>query len=218
MKKCPLCFIESNTFSFEHIPPQSLGNKTRLLVTNENTFNPNSDFFNRRMNYNKGFGYHSLCENCNKYLGSKYVPAFTKFINELKNITSETQQVYKIKIIPLNVIKSIYSNSIVINHSNQNIPENFRNYILNEELNCQFLNYRVFIVKTNSRHYRCEGWRIELDIPAKTVEIIASIEFPGIKILIINSQDVSLKRGIEITNFNNYIYDQESEISIHLLT
>lgn len=92
MKNCPLCFIQKEALSFEHIPPQSLGNKTRLLVSNENTFNPNSDFFNRRKSYNKGFGYQSLCEVCNKHLGSEYVPSFTKFIEELKKSPVEFKQ------------------------------------------------------------------------------------------------------------------------------
>ncbi|MDP3946462.1 MAG: hypothetical protein Q8Q51_11255 [Lutibacter sp.] len=214
MKNCPLCFIEKETLSFEHIPPQSLGNKTRVLVSNQNTFNPDSDFFNRRKSYNKGFGYQSLCEECNKHLGSKYVPSFTKFIEELKKVSSGIQTEYKITTKPLNVIKSIYSNAVVINHSNPNIPENFRSYILKKELSHQFLNYRVFIANSKNTIYRCEGWRIELDIPAKPIEIIASIEFPGIKIVIINSPVVTVKYGMEITNFNNSVYNEESELNI----
>ncbi|MBF0693423.1 MAG: hypothetical protein IR153_00025 [Flavobacterium sp.] len=166
------------------------------------------------MNYNKGFGFQALCEKCNKQLGSKYVPDFTQFINDFKNINGVGQQEYRINTKPLNVIKSIYANSIVINHNNQNIPEDFRNYVLNETYSHQFLNYRVFITNTKSEIFRHEGWRMQIDIPEKPVEIIASIEFPGIKISVINSVDITLARGLEITNFNNYPYNEENEIKI----
>src|SRR5690606_28349230 len=141
-------------------------------------------------------------------------PDFTKFINDFKNINGVGQQEYKIKTKPLNVIKSIYANSIVINHRNQNIPEDFRNYVLNETHSHQFLNYRVFITNTKSEIYRHEGWRIQIDIPEKPVEIIASMEFPGIKISVINAVGIVLARGLEITNFNNYSYNEIKEIKI----
>src|SRR5690554_6839599 len=113
MEICRIC-NEVLIPSFEHIPAKSLNNDSLIFVYTHLSFDKNSEYFNRRKKYPKGMGYYNTCLKCNNFFGSNYVPEFIKFINQfLEKIKNEET---KINIKPLNVIKSIYANCLIINY------------------------------------------------------------------------------------------------------
>lgn len=210
MKKCPIC-NEIIIPSFEHIPPQSTGNNTPVFISNENTFNTDSKFYKRRIKSNKGFGLNDFCQNCNIHFGTKYVTAFSSFIKEFRNLDfSQKENTLNVK--PLNIIKSVYANCLAANYNSSNIPKDFADYVLKEKENDKFYNYRVFINRQDKKFYRLQGWHMEID---RKIIFLARINFPGIEIIVtIDASNIEF-RGMEITQFNKYIYDQTVQIKLH---
>lgn len=213
MMKCPIC-KQNLKESFEHIPPQSCDNNSTVFISNENTFDPNSKFYKRRIKSNRGFGVSNFCERCNKHFGAKYVVAFSSFIDNFKNLDLKNKET-TISIKPLNVIKSIYANCSAINFSNKNFPKEFAGYILNENENKKLMNYRVFIRQHSGKFYRTQGWHIDIDIENKILTTyLAKINFPNIEIDVTIDSNLRLP-GLEITWFNQYEYNETANIKIH---
>lgn len=78
---CRVCTAERQ-LTFEHLPPQSTGNKQRarggnswqILMQGANIGIPPRGWFSLQ----RGVGAHVLCGDCNSFCGRKYVPSYTE--------------------------------------------------------------------------------------------------------------------------------------------
>lgn len=79
--KCNIC-CRDDTLSFDHVPPQSTGNTSRVAITNVlGKLSPNTStmpFISQN-----GVKFKTICRGCNSKLGRDYDPAFTQFINDV---------------------------------------------------------------------------------------------------------------------------------------
>lgn len=83
--KCKIC-KETKALNFEHIPPRSAFNKeTKYYTLNQAEYYRNATsylFENQKPKSKKeqgGLGQYCFCEDCNAFLGSKYVRTYKKF-------------------------------------------------------------------------------------------------------------------------------------------
>lgn len=94
--ECHVCGKQCS-FSFEHIPPRSTGNKTRARVYSgvdiirKQGIGPIKSLDNLKYDQmQQGSGAYSLCRSCNSYFGVNYVKAFAEALNETRGLFLNT--------------------------------------------------------------------------------------------------------------------------------
>jgi hypothetical protein len=112
--KCKLC-KEEKELSFEHIPPQSAFNKeTRYYNIKQNEYLQKAKeytFGNLKPKSKKeqgGVGRYCFCEECNGFLGAKYVRTYKKFAHIAMSIIQSNDQKaksFKFDISDINLLK-----------------------------------------------------------------------------------------------------------------
>lgn len=208
---CSLC-NENKNLSFEHLPPKSIGNNVPVFIHNEKTFDPNSEYYKRRIKQNKGFGFYSLCETCNNFLGGTYVNDFTCFIELLKKVRNNPGKTVIKKVKPLNIIKQIYAICISINYKN-GFHKELSKLVLKKNLKPK-KKYKIFVTYTNRKIYRTEGFSVEFN-GSTLITNLAKLEFDGICINVIDTDDSKLNtKGLDITNFQEFEFDEEKEMTL----
>ncbi len=111
--KCKIC-KEIKELNFEHIPPRSAFNKeTKYYTLNQTDYFENLDeyvFKNLKPKSRKhqgGLGQYCFCEECNGFLGSKYVRTYKKFAQIAMSIIqySGNAKAYQFDISDINLLK-----------------------------------------------------------------------------------------------------------------
>ncbi|WEV74240.1 hypothetical protein OZX74_01355 [Bifidobacterium sp. ESL0798] len=83
--ECHVCG-QNKLLSFEHIPPQSVGNRHKVLVYSgeeaieAGSFGTGNVGGLKYRQQQRGLGFQTLCRDCNSYLGNHYVRPFDKFL------------------------------------------------------------------------------------------------------------------------------------------
>lgn len=96
---CHICG-EFEKLTFEHVPPRSLGNdRPRNSYSAVKMLKQGRAIEDTEGIYAKiqqqGSGGHTLCQRCNSYLGSNYVPAYNQFILNTVGIFKQAAKVHK---------------------------------------------------------------------------------------------------------------------------
>jgi len=224
---CALCGNHAE-LTFEHTPPESCGNnKSVVMYSLEHICNgvqifkengkPRGEFINQR-----GFGFHSLCEDCNNNTGSLYINSYKDFYQQglqaFNNSTLQSENISFKNIYPLRILKAILMFFVSINKSNS-LGLNIKQFIKNKEnlklpkelkIFCYFTeDYYSFpflqkaqIISTNDIIYPYYSLFSFLPFGfILTEDSIPSIEYYGI---------------CEITNFSKYGYNDNENLILPL--
>lgn len=112
--QCKIC-KETKELNFEHIPPSSAFNKETKYYSLDQT-----EYYQKAKEYvfenlkpksrkeQGGLGYYCFCEDCNGFLGSKYVRTYKKFSQIAMNIIQSNEKnvkAYEFDISDINLLK-----------------------------------------------------------------------------------------------------------------
>jgi len=82
---CRLCG-KNTSLTFEHVPPQSAYNKhTKYYKQSIEEMMKVDNLLNHKFKgklYQGGIGYHSLCNDCNNFLGTHYVNSYKDWVQK----------------------------------------------------------------------------------------------------------------------------------------
>lgn len=128
--KCKLC-LETKELNFEHIPPRSAFNKdTKYYILEQTELYKKAreySFDNLKPMSKKeqgGLGMYSFCENCNGFLGSKYVRTYKKFAQIAMNIIQSNDpkiKAYQFDISDINLLKFLKQITSIFIASNNHL-------------------------------------------------------------------------------------------------
>lgn len=199
---CKLC-KKQKPLTYEHIPPKSaFNNNTRFYELNS------KDYYQNAMDYSEGklkpksrieqggFGNHCLCNECNGYLGQKYVRDYKKFAEISYGIINQYQDAkcYEFDISDINLlkfIKQIIAIFICCNNSNfTKTYDGLIEFVMDEKSNKLSDRYRIYmylnhegnirngnIMYTNLCGAKCEftfkpfGFVLNMDNPKPILEL-----------------------------------------------
>ncbi|MCB4234681.1 hypothetical protein LDL59_05030 [Kaistella anthropi] len=110
---CKLC-KEEKELTFEHIPPRSANNKTTRFfpLTSEDYYKNAHKYRSGEATPNMrpdqgGIGKYSFCEDCNSFLGQKYVRTYKKFADIYLSVLQNNPEgkCYEVDISGVNILK-----------------------------------------------------------------------------------------------------------------
>ncbi|MBN1469398.1 MAG: hypothetical protein JXM74_10405 [Fusobacteriaceae bacterium] len=222
---CALCGKEEK-LSFEHVPPQSTGNKGNIQLSNfvdelDNIDNPH---FIRKYGkiYQNGVGYKSLCESCNKTTGSWYGSDYKSWKQQIEKIRKENPDNSSelpettITFFPLRVLKQVLSMFISVNRGKfkTNDFEKMKNFILSKNSQRFPTNIHIyFFVLTKDSPFEKQTpiyamW--PYSILDKAAYTFSEITWGGLGyILTLDEIKLYDNKYIDINFFSKYTYDQE---------
>lgn len=165
--KCKLC-QETKDLTFEHYPPRSAFNKeTRYYTINQTEYLQNAkkyvfqDLKPKSKKEQGGIGNYSFCEECNGFLGSKYVRTYKKFAKIAMSIIQSNDKnikAYKFDISDINLLKFLKQITSIFIAANSHLftksyPE-LLEFVKNENLNDLPDRYRFYMYLNNEGQVR----------------------------------------------------------------
>ena len=165
--KCKLC-QEIKELNFEHIPPRSAFNKeTKYYILNQTEYYQKAKeytFENLKPKSKKeqgGIGQHSFCEDCNGFLGSKYVRTYKKFAQIAMNIiqsNDKNAKAFEFDISDINLLKFLKQiTSIFIASNGHTFTESYPElleFVKDENLTELPNRYRFYMYLSNEGQNR----------------------------------------------------------------
>ncbi|KIX21584.1 hypothetical protein SY27_07755 [Flavobacterium sp. 316] len=163
---CKLC-KKTKDLTYEHIPPKSAYNRNTKFYRLETT-----EYFKNAKQYVEGIlkpksrkeqggvGDYCLCENCNGYLGSKYVRDYKKLSDISYSIISQypVSKCYEYNISDVNLLKFIKQViAIFICSNNTDFTENHKGlieFVLDENSNNLPERYKVYMYLNDEGNIR----------------------------------------------------------------
>jgi|APLak6261664640_1056046.scaffolds.fasta_scaffold01379_4 hypothetical protein len=215
---CCICGKISE-LTFEHVPPKaSFNDKPIYIYNHDNLYESSSKYYGKRSKSNKGLGSNTLCRSCNSLTGTWYVNAFADFAKQGKTIiNNHSKGTYLIvgdyRIKPINVLKQIICMHLSADKSGslRNIQD-LKEFILTPESQNAPKNVRLFLYSNLSNIKRFFGYTIITQ--NDSFGVWSEINFqPFGYFLTINSEPPQ-KDMYEITNFNEYRFDEEVIITL----
>ncbi len=219
--------------SFEHIPPESAFNSSRVksynvidLVTDEGKFPWEFSKFKYAKEQQKGSGYNALCTECNSKFGHWYVPHYTKFtktiekcvVEELAKKSDLTNITIRFNNIPLlPIIKQIVLMFCVVNNSCFD-DETIRQFLLNRDFHyIDKSKYRIGI------YYNLGPFQKQIPLacmctgnPPQNIVLSEISNYPLGFILHLNPKPDLKSLAFDITDFAYSTFDEKSNIDISL--
>lgn len=222
--KCAICGKEEN-MSFEHLPPQSTGNKGRLeLIDFVSLININQKKIGKILQ--NGVGYYSLCESCNSFTGSLYGNAYTYWVNQIdflnknenleKGILKETP----ISFYPLRGLKQVVSMFLSLNGGiiEEDISKQFKEFLLekeNQNLPKNF-HFYFYVVSPKTRYNKQVPFPMSyvLDIRNRFIYNFSEISWGSMGFILSKTEGVpEFERNlVDINFFKNYKYDEKENL------
>jgi hypothetical protein len=209
---CRIC-KERKELTFEHIPPRSAFNKSSRYFTIDSTeYYQNFEQYNNNEMKPKskleqgGLGEYCLCEDCNGFLGSKYVREYKKFAEIAMSIIYNNEddiKCYEFDISDINLLKFLKQIIAIFVCTNQPVftdsyPEliEFIRDPNNENL---VKRYRVYMYLNNVGQIRTGKLHF-----TNTHGAICDFAFPPFGFVLSIDNPKRIMEVSEITNFKHY--------------
>jgi len=209
---CRLCGKKTE-LTFEHVPPQSTYNKhtkyykqpLEEMMKLESTLNHK---FKGKL-YQGGIGYHSLCRDCNSFLGSTYVNSYKQWVNSgflvLKEVGEMKSYKYSLKDIePLKIIKHIISMFLSMNNEwyLESYPE-LSEFVKNPNSNELPEKYQIYSYLNNEGVFRYLQHQVIGGFDVKPINC-SELTYQPYGYIITMDSSLNLKYMCNITSFKNY--------------
>lgn len=217
---CSVCG-EYGKLTYEHIPPQSAFNNSRIKVkTHENLFENKSFLYNKHKTLNRGFGKFCLCSSCNNFFGNAYCKDYISIVKqctdyyENNNLTNINNIPLKIK--PLNVLKQIIAIYVCLNNGviDNEDKESIKFFLLDKENQNLPDKYSIFIYNTFKTKPRWIGNQTLIK-EGNAINYSEMIFNPlGLQICY-NSQPTN-HIMVDITEFKKFSYNEEVKLIFKL--
>lgn len=222
MEKKGECRVCGNVteLSFEHTPPASAFNNSPVYFQNhENLFNKESYLYGKKMRSNRGAGGLNLCKDCNNKTGSYYGESFKRFAHlgsyaMTERVWSSDHIIGEYAIRPLNILKQILVMFMSIDQSGRLLHyPGLNSYVLDKKSKNFPNGLRVCLYHTINFKTR-NGW-CATNYNGQFIEM-GEITFPPFGYLYSIDNKISNELLVEITNWQEYDYDQIKHFLIQL--
>lgn len=223
--KCALCGIEKK-LTFEHIPPRAAFNFTparpvsgmEMLIDDRLPWDTKNLHFK---NSQQGMGKHSLCRACNNNTGSWYAQDYIDLALAIDqyfrdNVAIKHDTIIIDKLHPLRIIKQIASMFCSINNPYDPKFDSLRKFVLNKnQTGLDSTKYKIccYFTKSSVMKYVALSTLLYMKSGIPNVNYISEITaYPLGFLLYLNPDNTSEYKGIDITSFSKFNYDDVSEI------
>ncbi len=229
MDECKICG-KIKKLTFEHVPPEiTFNNHAVKVVTgdallNKNTENERLPWELQNLNYNnqqRGRGGYYLCEECNSKTGSWYVPFFRDFIHGFHSLLKQYKQkdfnamhVIAKDIKPLAILKQIMVMFCDINKGCMG-DISLREFLLDKNsVNFNKDKFRLFAYLQDGKLERMNGISTMFISGVGAITITEISSYPLGFALYINLPDNYTPRGVELTSFADFNYEDICEVEV----
>ena len=224
--KCVLCGRDCE-LTFEHIPPRAAFNSTPARpVSGTDLFNDDEkmpwDLDGLQYeNQQRGMGRYTLCKTCNNNTGGWYADAYVNFSHithaAMQENSPDSQKAIIFKeLYPLRIIKQILSMFCSINPSEKSRFDAIRSFVLNKDaVGLDKTKYKVCMYFTDSNLMKYAGLSVLIkwsNEGANTMALSEITAYPFGFILYFNPTDAWEYKGIDITTFSDFGYDERVAI------
>jgi hypothetical protein len=228
IKECSICGVVA-PLSYEHVPPRSAFNSSRVLVADSSKlFGATSyqQYLSPRGKFDqKGAGAYTICERCNNNTGHLYVPSYADWAEQgmryLQLLPKGSSLSLPFRIRPLAVLKQIVCMfASACGHTLLDSERDLRKFVLDTHSNYLPGRFCVYcsLMSINSRASRQSGISGVVDMTSGKNYTFSEIAFPPfIYLLTIQSQplDPNLQ---DITFFSDSLPGQYRQIHLNLET
>lgn len=221
--KCALCGKECE-LTFEHIPPKAAFNATPVkTVIGNDLFNSNNKPWDLNGlhydNNQKGGGDYSLCFDCNNKTGAWYGNEYQVFAHMAIDALSKKDQQNNYILVcerfyPLRFIKQVVSMFCSINNDDNSINDLREFVIQKEKTTIDKSKYKICMYFTDSHLYKQIGKTAILKLSGETMILSEISAFPLGFILYFHPNECWEYKGVDITSFCDYRYDDCAEVEI----
>ena len=207
---CRLCSSEGQ-LSFEHIPPQSAFNKSRVLsVSFEKALELGPDEPGRKDGrwQQRGSGMHSLCSQCNNDTGAWYVPAYASFAHQgvqyLPPHAERTAEPLRCRFTDIDTHRTIKQVLVLfasVAGPNFARAQNLAPYLLDEMSNDWPHKLRVFAYLTRGPKCRSAGLAAKVDFTTGATCLVSEFSFPPFGFVLTVESSAPSPGLTEVTGF-----------------
>ncbi|MEY8022173.1 hypothetical protein AB8P51_15170, partial [Muriicola sp. SD30] len=209
---CRLCG-QNTELSFEHVPPRvALNKKTKYKEVDFDEYlkskNPLNDPPKGKIRQG-GVGYNSFCKKCNSFLGSNYVPAYSRWVQAgleiLKNKEVELHSYLIKEIEPQKIFKQIISMFLAINKEwyLESYPD-LAEYVSDKNSRNLPDRYKIFCYLTRAERIRYMHHVVHGNISKGAAINCSEIAFPPYGYVLTIDNDNKIEHLTEITEFKNH--------------
>lgn len=217
--QCRICGL-FKPLTYEHVPPKVTFNKTTKYISVsimdlakiDNPFkNPPKGKIEQG-----GMGFHSLCADCNNFLGNTYVKSYEKWVQVGIEILAEQDTDYVQYRVreqnPIKIIKHIISMFLALNGEwyLDEYPE-LAEFVKNPDSTNLPDRYRVFTYLNNEGKIRYSSHKTVFK-PEVGVINCTEITFPPFGFVLTIDFDQSIKGLTDITSFKNQVQSPQEMV------
>ena len=209
--------------SFEHVPPRSAFNDDRIITALGVDALQRSDFDEPEgVTHQRGFGNHTLCEQCNNSTGSWYGPAYAAFaqaaVLSILNAGDQDRIAVAFRGFPGRIYKQILCMFFSANGElfHEKHPE-LKALVLDRSRTGLPKRYRLFAFLNSSNLARSSGIAAILQggNPPRRF-IFSEIVFRPLGLVITFESEPPDPRLVDISSMADRTYDEEADISLAL--
>lgn len=211
--------------SFEHIPPQSVGNVNPArkfnmadLIEKNHSLSFDADAERYEAKTCQGAGGYFLCRECNSYFGRYYVPSYTRLVEAVLPLAGyyykpnayRGDTIFSVEMNPLGLVKQVLANFVCL--TQPGVMDDCRDYLLDHNSTDLPRRYRIFTGITpmhdpdrdGVRRLVSTGWCTIIATDAKYP--VAFLSLPPLCFMLVDKEhatkgyDKSLPRMADITN------------------
>ena len=221
---CRLC-TKFGKLTYEHVPPKVTFNKnTRYKVIDYMDYVKKGDPFERTTKgkiEQGGIGFYSLCEACNNFLGTAYVPAYQLYLNSFIEFARKKDlnafELTMHEFTALKVLKQITSMFFSIN--SEDFSENNRDlaeFILDPKSKNFPDRFRVFNYINTEGQLRNLGVMALGSITSGGIIVASEIAFPPMGHVLTINFDGDLPYHQEISAFKKYDIEEKVDFDFKI--
>jgi hypothetical protein len=228
VKECSICRMVA-TLSYEHVPPESAFNSSRVLVADSSRlFGPRSheQYLSPRGKFDqRGAGGYTTCEKCNNLTGHWYGPSYADWAAQgmryLRSFPKGSSLSLPFKIAPLRVLKQIICMfASACGYQLLEQEQALRKFVLDRDYNQLPPSLRVYccLMGRDSRASRQSGITGVIDGSRGAVKAhtFSEIAFPPfVYLLTIKSPPID-QHLQDISFFSESVFGQFRQIHLHL--
>jgi len=221
---CNICG-RNGDLSFEHIPPASALNNSKVLVASADAYwnrGPGQGQRATGKQYQSGFGENSLCEYCNHKTGQWYVSYFSRWCHEGMALYDHTKGksalAHMSTIFPLPVLKQIVTMFLAQNgqYFRDIAKESLVRFVLNKDQRCLDPKIRFWVYLVAPGPLRKTPFCTVLNtVTGESVQVM-EFSFPPFGYMMTIDSRPADNRLSEITHFSRFQYHEMAWMSMRL--
>ena len=220
---CRICG-QKKKLSYEHVPPRvALNKKTRYISVPFEEWTKNENILKytpKGKILQGGIGFHSLCEECNSFLGTNYVKSYENWVLSGVEVLSKYNYDFfryiALQQSPLKVLKQIISMFLAMNDEwyLKEYPElsAFVKDPFSKNLPSKF---NVFLYLNNEGQYRYSKHFV-ISQPGLGIFNATELAFPPFGYVLTFDFNQEIDRLLNITNFKNAALDSTIDLELGL--